>query len=272
LAKSIDQEDTMEVCKLDHPLAEPLPSCSALWPDLVKSPTGPDSKGDLASAPRRGVFIVGRTGNRIGGSGYLGWQDAENQSLVPAHARDDVTDRRDLVVDALTIVLEFAYDQTVPCPLFVTSIRAAIHAHLAHAYGKMGNAGGMERQGLAPWQERRAKRCLTANVGDDVSVAGAAAACKLSRSYFIRAFKITTGETPHRWLCRYRIEKAKALLLGARPIAEIAVDCGFADQSHLTRAFAKMIGVPPGVWRREYRGAGQASPDGNADAAFSSIL
>ncbi len=152
----------------------------------------------------------------------------------------------DPVVDALNAALQFARDLPVASStLFVNSIRIAIRAHLTSTNAR--------RQGLTRWQERRAKEFLIANAaGDDVSVVNAAA-CKLSRSYFIKAFKNTTGQTPHRWLTNYRIEKTKELLLGPRSIAEIALECGFSDQSHLTRVFAQTVGVPPGYWRREYR-------------------
>ena len=61
---------------------------------------------------------------------------------------------------------------------------------------------------------------------------------------------------PHRWLLQRRIEKAKALLGDGDEvaIAEVALLCGFADQSHLTRFFTAAVGVSPRVWRRSIRG------------------
>ena len=75
-----------------------------------------------------------------------------------------------------------------------------------------------------------------------------------SPSYFIKAFKTTTGRTPHRWLQEYRVGKAKGLLLRSLSIAEIALECGFADQSHFTRVFRNVTGTPPGMWRRQRDG------------------
>jgi AraC family transcriptional regulator len=52
----------------------------------------------------------------------------------------------------------------------------------------------------------------------------------------------------------HRVKRAKDLLRGTkRPIADIAVACGFADQSHLTRVFSKAFGISPGAWRRQWR-------------------
>jgi len=169
-------------------------------------------------------------------------------SWVPADGDHDP------VIEALNAALNIAGDGSRGVSrLFVDSIQNAIKAHLAYARGP-GNGAPPRNQRLSRWQERRAKAFLALNAGEGVSIAEAAEICKLSRNYFIRAFKNTTGETPYRWLNRHRVERAKQLLLGDTSIAEIAIDCGFADQSHLTRVFAKMTGLPPGTWRREYRG------------------
>jgi len=137
--------------------------------------------------------------------------------------------------------------------LFVEHVALAIGVHLAQTYGGLAVPQAQRRGGLSRIQERRAKEFLLRRVTDEVSIAEVAAECRLSRSYFIRAFRETTGKTPHKWLLDRRIELAKELLLHPEtPIVEIAVECGFADQSHLTRAFTSLVGVPPGRWRREF--------------------
>jgi AraC-like DNA-binding protein len=204
----------------------------------------------LTADRRRTVFLVGR--ERPPSSHGLCQDDVEQDLPMLVYSPEDEDVGTDPVVDALREVLQFARTKNDdPSSLFFTTIHEAIRAHLAHTYGEPGAEAS--HRGLTSWQERRAKRFLAMNAGDHVSIAGAAKACRLSRSYFIRAFKITTGETPHRWLCKCRVEMAKELLLGPMPIAEIALECGFSDQSHLTRVFAKTTGVPPGVWRRDYR-------------------
>lgn len=56
---------------------------------------------------------------------------------------------------------------------------------------------------------------------------------------------------PHRCLTGLRIEEAKALLAQPHlPLADIALICGFGDQSHFTRVFGQIVGVSPGAWRR----------------------
>ncbi len=79
----------------------------------------------------------------------------------------------------------------------------------------------------------------------------AAQQCGLSVSHFARAFKETTGLPPHRWLIRRRVEVAEALLRNSRmSLTEVALTCGFADQSHFTRVFSRVVGISPGAWRR----------------------
>jgi AraC-like DNA-binding protein len=107
--------------------------------------------------------------------------------------------------------------------------------------------------GLAPWQERRAKEIIDANLGGDVSLAELARECGLSTSHFARAFRRTTGTAPHQWLLRRRVEKARHLLGDRKSaLSEVALACGFADQSHFTRVFAKISGTSPGAWRRRF--------------------
>lgn len=174
----------------------------------------------------------------------------------------------DPVVDALNGILQLAAARpTMSCAMFTDSIRDAIAAHLRNKHGAAEGISAERRSGLTGWQERRAKQYLTAHVGDDAPIAEAAEACKLSYSYFIRAFKTTTGQTPHRWLNGYRIELAKELLLGPQSIADIAQICGFADQSHLTRVFVRLVGTPPGSWRRQYQDIADEAPASDREAA-----
>jgi AraC family transcriptional regulator len=110
------------------------------------------------------------------------------------------------------------------------------------------------RGGLAPRQMRRIARVLNERLGSKVTLARLAAECGVSVAHFGRAFKQTTGRTPHRWLVEQRVEHAKRLLVtSALPLAEIGATCGFADQSHFTRVFAQLVGSGPGAWRRAWK-------------------
>jgi AraC family transcriptional regulator len=111
-----------------------------------------------------------------------------------------------------------------------------------------------QKGGLSPSKLSRAKELLMETSSRDVRLADIAKECGLSRQYFTKSFKATVGVTPHRWLQRYRIKKAQDLLQNtSHRIADIAIDCGFADQAHFTRVFVTLMGATPAAWRREYR-------------------
>ncbi|MFE1599054.1 helix-turn-helix transcriptional regulator [Methylobacterium sp. ID0610] len=105
--------------------------------------------------------------------------------------------------------------------------------------------------GLAPWQMRRVDAHIAENIGRTIALGHLAACAKLSASHFGRAFKTSFGETPHAYILRKRIERARRLMLEtAAPLAAIALDCGMADQSHFSRVFRQFTGMSPHAWRR----------------------
>ncbi|QPF82051.1 helix-turn-helix transcriptional regulator [Bradyrhizobium genosp. L] len=107
------------------------------------------------------------------------------------------------------------------------------------------------RGGLAPWQERRAKDLMHSAIGRTLSLQEVADLCGLSVGHFSKAFKKSTGCSPHKWLMEQRIEMALSLLSDdTLSLTDIAARCGFVDQSHLTKTCNRRVGVPPGVYRR----------------------
>lgn len=109
-----------------------------------------------------------------------------------------------------------------------------------------------QRQGtLADWQVRRVVSYIQNNLGSSLRIAEVAKQAELSASYFSRAFKATIGTPYSDFVANARLSLAKRLLLTTEfRIAEIALMCGLADQSHLTRLFNRSIGLPPYAWRR----------------------
>jgi transcriptional regulator GlxA family with amidase domain len=139
-------------------------------------------------------------------------------------------------------------------------VASALEAYLAQVGSTLAIAAPA-RGGLAPWQLHRAKEFLSSRLDETVSGAELARECDLSPSHFSRAFKQTTGKPPHRWMLELRVEKAKEMLLGsALSLAEIAVACGFADQSHFTRVFSRSTKSSPGKWRRLWRSSRAVKP------------
>jgi AraC family transcriptional regulator len=143
-----------------------------------------------------------------------------------------------------------------PAPkIFLDYIGQAILAHATYVYGGTIGSPSPVRGQLAPWQARRAKDFLNANLCGDVSLVSVAAECNLSVSRFAHAFRQTFGRPPHRWLMERRIDAVKHLLLTSRlTLAEVASECGFADQSALNRSFKRVLGESPGEWRKSRKG------------------
>lgn len=138
--------------------------------------------------------------------------------------------------------------------LFFDHVALALLAHLIGSYGERPGVQPPVRGGLTPRQERRTKEILLANIGGTVGLAELAREAGLSRSHFARAFRTTTGLPPHKWLLARRIELAQDLLKNMTlPLDEVAIRCGFTDQSHFTRVFSRMMHVSPGDWRRSRR-------------------
>jgi AraC-like DNA-binding protein len=139
--------------------------------------------------------------------------------------------------------------------LFMDHLMLAVGHHAAVSYGGLRPAVRPATGGLTRSQQRRAKEVLVEHLSGDVPLATVARECGLSLTSFSRAFRKSVGVPPYRWLIQQRIASAKRLLRDdPMSLAEIALACGFSDQSHFTRFFSAAVGVSPGAWRRSVRG------------------
>jgi len=106
---------------------------------------------------------------------------------------------------------------------------------------------------LAPWKARRVKEFIDESLHSKIRLHDCANKINLSESYFVHAFKATFGVTVSDYIRRRRIERAQQLMLAScQPLAQIAIACGFAHQSHYCRVFRSVIGLSPNVWRRHH--------------------
>jgi AraC-like DNA-binding protein len=110
------------------------------------------------------------------------------------------------------------------------------------------SAWSATRGGLSHSQVRRVLKLIEEKLPEKVSVKEMAREVGLSESHFSRTFKHITGETPHQFALRLRLERAGAALArsSSADIASVAAECGFFDQSHFTRKFRKKFGITPG--------------------------
>lgn len=107
------------------------------------------------------------------------------------------------------------------------------------------------RGGLSPWQIRKVTSHVEANLDRPIRNEELATLVRLNPSHFGRAFRNSLGEPPHEYVIRRRVERAQGLMLSTdASLSDIALDCGLADQSHLTRLFRRIVGESPRAWRR----------------------
>jgi AraC family transcriptional regulator len=130
--------------------------------------------------------------------------------------------------------------------MYGEALSTALAVHLLREYGAavLGPKrpyGGLTREKLV-----RAVEYIQDQLDTDLTVSGIAQAVGMSPYYFTRLFKESTGQSPHRYVVEARVRKAKELLTtGKFTISEAAYQVGFVDQSHLTRHFKRVFGLPP---------------------------
>jgi AraC-like DNA-binding protein len=125
---------------------------------------------------------------------------------------------------------------------------------LAQAREMMASEAAAGSKGrLAPWQARRAQAIIEQNLGAKLLVGTLAQAVRLSPSHFRRAFRHTFGISPHVYILRRRVDRAKELMQTTDdPLADIALACGLADQSHFSTVFRRIESDSPNAWRRRH--------------------
>jgi AraC-like DNA-binding protein len=135
--------------------------------------------------------------------------------------------------------------------LVVDHVLHALNCHFVCTYGGVKMLGPQFRGGLSSFQKRRATELLEANLDGKIALQQVAEACDLSVGHFARAFRQTFRKPPYKWLTERRVDRARDLMTNSRlPLADIAIQSGFADQSALNRTFKRLHGVAPGIWRR----------------------
>lgn len=135
-------------------------------------------------------------------------------------------------------------------PLFSDSLSTALTAHLLARYGTDPAAGTPEPR-LSKGTLKRVLEFMDSHLSSDPSMEDLATLADLSPSHFSTLFRNATGMSPYQCLTRRRVERAQELLaISSEPIAAIAVQVGFYDQSHLTRHMRKLTGLTPHALRK----------------------
>jgi AraC family transcriptional regulator len=150
-------------------------------------------------------------------------------------------------------VRDALYDADPAGPLLVDYLAHALATKLVqnHSNVQTGLNRALSGRGLERRAVVKVMDFIAAHLDEPILLADLAAAVGLSVTHFSRQFKASTGMAPHRMVMSMRVDRAKVLLTaGEQSIAEVALDCGFAHQEHLTRVFAMHLGVTPAAFRR----------------------
>src|SRR5262249_40212607 len=119
------------------------------------------------------------------------------------------------------------------------------------------------RGGLGAGRLRMIKELVDAKMEDDLSLDEMAQSVGLSTAHFARMFRKSTGETPHQFVLRQRIDRARAMLRApdAR-VLDVAVACGFKTQQHFEQVFRDVCSVSPTEYRQDFLGTEDTLPLG----------
>jgi AraC family transcriptional regulator len=137
--------------------------------------------------------------------------------------------------------------------LFLDSVEQAMAVALVNSHAVRHRPAQISRGGLGPARLRRIRELVHAKLEDELSLDELAQSVGLSTAHFARMFRKSTGETPHQFVLRQRVERAKAMLRApAARVLDVAVACGFKTQQHFAQVFCNVCGVSPTKYRRNF--------------------
>jgi len=151
-------------------------------------------------------------------------------------------------------IREALYDGPAATVLYVDHLIYGLAAYLVRKYSNLSSSSRARRSTdkLSPRLLARTRDLVEARLSERLTLADLAANTGMGPDHYGRLFKMQTGMTLYQFVIRCRVERARHLLEDTRlPITEIAQECGFADQVHLTRVFRRIVGQTPAAYRRE---------------------
>ena len=162
---------------------------------------------------------------------------------------------RDAQLENIGWVLKAEMEWGYPCGrVYLESLGVSVAARLVACHSSLSVEPGKQRGRMSERRLRRALSYIEDNLGQDISLRDIATVAGLSVSHFTPLFRETVGLPVHQYLIRRRVERAKDLLSQSRmPISQIALETGFAHQSHLARNMRRVLGVSPRAFRERLR-------------------
>ena len=139
--------------------------------------------------------------------------------------------------------------------LFLDSVEQALAVALVNNHAVRHYDVRVYHGGLGPARLRRITELVHAEIEDELSLHKMAETAGLSTAHFSQMFRKSTGESPHQFVLRHRVERAKDLLRASDArVLDVAVACGFKTQQHFARIFRQICGTSPTEYREEWLG------------------
>ena len=159
--------------------------------------------------------------------------------------------RADRVISSIGMALLGELDsEGLSGRLYAESLGNVLAVHLLRHYAISTSQPLMFHGGLSATKLRHVTDFIADNYSKDVKLNELAQVAGMSSFHFAREFKRTTGTTPHQYLIKFRVERAKALLAkNELPLTEVGLQSGFSHQSHFTRLFRRITGTTPHLYR-----------------------
>lgn len=256
----------------------PIPGEAELWNDLHSTPcvlVAQHGRGSrwyqnggrtmpLSTSPRMiEIYEAGQSFDYCRWEGEAGrcvvieFSNADVESMTHGELRSLPLETRHALFDERIsrIALEIAEEALQSLPsgqMYVQGLCVSLVGLLASGYiGGQRPLAATTSGRLGSTQQRRLVDLIEHQLASDVSLSRLAEEVGLSVHYFSRIFKATFGTTPHRYVQERRLDAAAEALVrqGSRSIAEIALECGFANQAHMTDLVRRRFGVTPRVLR-----------------------
>ncbi|WP_426570321.1 helix-turn-helix domain-containing protein [Streptomyces canus] len=159
----------------------------------------------------------------------------------------------DPLAEQLMLALDVAVRHWEPSArTYVDHLAGMLAAQLARRHAVRPTGPTPVRSGLSVRQLAAVRDLIGQRLAEPLPIADLAAAASLSVSQFTRQFRASTGQSPHQYVLGLRLDHACRLLrTGTAPIGQVAVECGFSHQEHLTRVMRARLGTTPAVLRRQ---------------------
>ena len=170
--------------------------------------------------------------------------DLDKIELIPTFSQPDP------LISGIGLALKTALESNHYNRLYGESLYNTLFIHLLQHYAVRQPLIREHNDGLPRYKLKQAIAYIQDRLAENISLEAMAEEVNISRFYFCRLFKQSTGITPYQYLIKCRIERSKILLRERKlSITDIALEVGFSNQSHFTKHFKRLIGITPKIYR-----------------------